>query len=509
MAEDLSAACLVTVVATVAICANAVWSSPPRFDGAGYSLLARACLAGEGYRAVDHPDRPRHAHFPPGYPLALALVWSITGISARAAHIASVVFTTGACLAAWRWFRFLMPAPVALALGLALAVNWLWARTGSAIQSEPLYMLLGQLTILAAARAGRPRSRASDTIALTLLLAGSLLTRHIAVGLALAIFIDLVARGRRSQAVTIAAVTTLLIAPWLGWMIAVGRSAATQPGMLVTGGWPLVGTITRQAVFYVERMPDQITGPFVEYGTASRSGAAMTGLRIWAACASMVVVAGWARLMRRQRRRLAGLVPFLTLGVLVLWPFTEAGRFLIPLVPFILLGAVEGIVVLGGWLCRQIGVRLWPSRMRMKAAWLVLAVSMPYSAYMLATGRTRAQELTHRDFDAACEWLATNADRPGPVLSRHPGEVFWRTGRQGLEVATTERPGAADAGPDAISRIIATYRVAYVLVDRERYAGAPSSPLSQFVTEHPEQVRAAWERGSVAIYEVIRPYESK
>ena len=137
---------------------------------------------------------------------------------------------------------------------------------------------------------------------------------------------------------------------------------------------------------------------------------------------------------------------------------------------------------------------------------LVLAVSLPYSAYMLVTGRVRAMEASHADFDAACAWLASHADRPGPVLTRHPGEVFWQTGRQALEVPTSERPGDVDADADAIARTIATYRVAYLLIDQERYALATPSPLARFVAEHPERARKVWGReadgSSVVIYEV-------
>ena len=149
-----ASACLIAAASALSACGNAAWSAPPRYDGAGYAVLARALLEGQGYRAIDHPDRPRHAHFPPGYPLLLAATWRVTGVSASAAHAASVLCTVGATLAAWCWFRRLMSGPAALLLGLALSVNWLWARTGGAIQSEPLYMLLGQLTILAASRAG-------------------------------------------------------------------------------------------------------------------------------------------------------------------------------------------------------------------------------------------------------------------------------------------------------------------------------------------------------------------
>ena len=95
-------------------------------------------------------------------------------------------------------------------------------------------------------------------------------------------------------------------------------------------------------------------------------------------------------------------------------------------------------------------------------------------------------------FDAACAWLAWHGDRPGPVLTRHPGEVFLATGRQSLEVSTSERQGEPDASPDAIARTIARHRVAYLLIDEDRYLNAPSGPLGRFVAERPQGVRRVW-----------------
>ena len=34
--------------------------------------LRLSLVRGDGYREIDRPDAPRHGHFPPGYPLALA-----------------------------------------------------------------------------------------------------------------------------------------------------------------------------------------------------------------------------------------------------------------------------------------------------------------------------------------------------------------------------------------------------------------------------------------------------
>ncbi len=144
------------------------------------------------------------------------------------------------------------------------------------------------------------------------------------------------------------------------------------------------------------------------------------------------------------------------------------------------------------------------SRRRAFAAGVLLLTSLPYSFFMLATGRTRALEATHRDFDAACEWLAGPRARPGVVLSRHPGEVYLRTGRPGLEVSTAERPGLENADPESVAQTINDYGVAYLLIDKERYAGAPASPLEKYVARHPDRVRLVWGRVSdpVVVYEV-------
>src|SRR6185312_17348617 len=147
----------------------------------------------------------------------------------------------------------MIPPVAALILGLALSVNWLWARTGGAIQSEPLYLLLGQGTILLAARAGDAGStvaRASRAALLGALLAACLLTRQVAVGLALAVLIDLALRRRWREAGIVAIVAALLVSPWLAWMASAGPTGRTQAGLLLQGDGTRLGRIDAQVVFY-------------------------------------------------------------------------------------------------------------------------------------------------------------------------------------------------------------------------------------------------------------------
>jgi hypothetical protein len=195
-----------------------------------------------------------------------------------------------------------------------------------------------------------------------------------------------------------------------------------------------------------------------------------------AALASAVVGFGWLCLLCDRRRRLIALVPLTTLALLLIWPFTEAGRFLVPLAPMVLAGAVEGLARLAA----QLGMR----RARVRAAVLVLAASIPYSAYALISNRAAAAQRTHANLDAACAVIAADATTTGPVLTRHPGDVFWLTGRQALAPA-------ADSDR-ALDAVIARYGVAYLLVDEDRYANAPKSPLARYAEARPTQFSRVW-----------------
>ena len=165
------------------------------------------------------------------------------------------------------------------------------------------------------------------------------------------------------------------------------------------------------------------------------------------------------------------------------WPFTEAGRFLVPLVPFLLVGTAEGLARVG-------------SMGRVRAAWMLLALAIPYTVYSAIPSRVVARERTHADFDDACHWLAGRMHRPDSlVLTRHPGEVFWQTRFQAI---------ASPDDPAAIARLAESRVLVYLMVDDERFANAPASPLGRYIAAAGGRLSKVYDRG-VAIYEVTSP----
>ncbi|CAN5822463.1 hypothetical protein BH23PLA1_BH23PLA1_31760 [soil metagenome] len=476
------AAVLIVLLAFLAIGGSTSFRVPPRFDGAGYAVLAPSLQSGQGYRSIDHPDRPRHVNFPPGYPAVLAGLWSVTGPSAASAHALSWICVTAAVVLAWRWFRTFYGRRVAFLLGLALAMNWTWHRVGGSIQSEPLYLLGQQLVLLLTFRARRLGGLWRGLV-LGLLLAACVLTRQVGIVLAAVVLLDLGLARRWGVGLASGMALLILLAPWLAWQAKAGGK--TQADWLP--GDRLGEVVTGNISFYVARLPDTLTGPFVEVATVFRPSAAGPAM-LFAILSTAVLLAGGAFALRSRRRRLAGLLVSGTLALLLVWPFTEAGRFLVPLVPALLVLGVEGLAGIG----RRFGLR----KARQWSAGLLLVLAIPYASYALISGRSAAQQRLQEPFDAACRWLARHDDRPGPVLSAYPGEVHWFTGRQGVA------PQPED-GPEEVARLIDRYEVAYLLVTINRFARAPDDPIFQFVQDRPDLVEPLYgEDGPVRIYEV-------
>ncbi len=475
------------LIISILTLATMSWTEPPRYDGAGYATLGKAIAEGRGYRDISRPDAPRHTHFPPAYPGLLALLWKVSGTDNPGrftilAHAASL-----ACMAlgVWsfgRWWSSTEPREVATCLTLALAVNWTWVKTGGVIRSEPLAVAIGGLALLVARRLSSARTLLVGLVALIFLLGFGMLTRQVFACWVFALALDLGLHRGRSAAIFLLGGVAILFAPWAFYQVRIGEG--TQSGLFRREG--LLPLVADQSLFYARRIPDSIAGPFIEVATVfGRSSWLSTLASAGGIAATSVVIFGWVRLVRSPVRRLGGLIPLATLPLLLVWPFTEAGRFLIPLVPFVLMAAVEG----GAFFLRKLGVdrpEIWASR-------LVLAISLPYSVYAVGSNRAGAERATQRDFDAACAWIADQTTPEGPVMGRHPGDLAWLSRRLAVPIPDGDQLKIAEA--------IRRERVAFLVIDDDRYARSPDNPLRSLVTGSP-WVQKVWGRGTTSVYRV-------
>lgn len=494
------------ILSTVAIGMSVDFQAPPRFDETGYAILGLSLAQGQGYREIDKPGQPLHAHFPPGWPAALAATWSVVSPAAcpptTSAHALILVISVGS-IALWGlWFQRISCPKLALALTFALAGNWFWIRLASELRSESLFILLSALVFLVETDATDPRTRARDILS-GLLIGAAILTRQAAVALLAAVLLNHLLHHRRKSAIFTGCTTLLTISPWLFWIATSGKPA--QAALLTADehSRSITRRLADQSLFYLIRLPDSLFGPFLETATVFRSTPALKALAwLLAAGFAIIFITGLAKIAKNPKTRLAATYLVLSLAMLIAWPFTEAGRFLVPLVPFVLLAFTDGLASVCQSL--KISINLKSELAEQFAPWLVAALCLPFGLYTWqkqVRGDAGSQD---HDFNRACAWLSQKTPASAIIASRHPGDVFWRSGRAGV---IWPESGEIDAAHWALI----SQNAAYLLIDTTRYAKASipawcsPGPLALKPDLFREVAPAGWSAQALRLYEVRQP----
>lgn len=346
---------------------RATWHPAPHSggDNAAYVALADALLEGRGYTEVWDPAAPPHTKYPPVFPLALAAAIGLGATTWGALKVVPLLFGVVALLgaAAWGWRRRgpLWGVVVALVTGWSAAflhyshyllsdvpflafimvALWLVERR----RDDPWGAVVGGPPPPAPGEeeAGRPAVGAGSVAAAFAVAALALFTRSAGLPLLLAIGIWLVL-ARRWRAAVAGAIAVGIPAAW--WFLrarhAVGDGAYSrefwmvdpyQPDLGEIGLFGLVPRAVENAVGYlVSHLPAALTG--------SGEGLALAGVAVGA-----LAVIGWARAVAREPGPVELFVP-LYFGLILVWPVVWSGdRFVLPLVPIVIVYAGEAL----GW----------------------------------------------------------------------------------------------------------------------------------------------------------------
>ena len=217
---------VVAVTCAIAVAALPNWPVGVFQDDGIYAVLGKALATGEGYRYLHLPGAPYATHYPPGYPLFLALLWKLSpGFPGNVAlfSFANVGFLGLASGATYVFSRVRLGlstlAAAATALATVAAVPTL--LFGLFVMSEPMFMALALLVLLAAERAaerGQPRD------ALLAGFAGGALAMVRSPGMFVvaALVLVLVLRGRFLAAACAAVGGGAFLVPWKLWVAAHG-----------------------------------------------------------------------------------------------------------------------------------------------------------------------------------------------------------------------------------------------------------------------------------------------
>lgn len=500
----------------------------PGGDNAGYMILGEALGGGQGYRDLHLPGTPLHTTYPPFYPAVLAVLGWLGGV--QLFKVASLALTTAAVgltgVLAGRW----LGGKSAVLLAGLVALNPVLLDYGHWVLSEALFvaLVLGCLVALEGIAVGdgsheevRPGWR---LFVLGLAAAAAaFLTRTAGLPLLLAVALwpALERWPRRlAGAVLVAALTAggwafyqQLAAPgeagYLGQLLLVdpyapeaGRTGAA--GLLVRGMenlWQYVSTV----------LPGSLG--LDASGRGAGPASLVTGVLVTA-----LALAGW---VGRARNRLgpSELFVFLYVGLIAVWPSVWTDRrFLLPVLPLLLLYAALGAGRLGGRLADATDGRARGIAVGILVGVLALlgvvdtARKVPerFACQMAYATGDPCISPAYRSFYAAARWAGENTPADAVVSNRKPRLFFLHARRRGFVYPYTsepelllrelERRGADHVVLDAVSGTTARYLVPAVQEHASRFEvlyreGEPATWVLRFRPSPETALRDLGDRG--------------
>lgn len=475
----------IAAVLAVSWALRATWHAAPHSggDNAAYVALADALLDGRGYTEVWDPAAPPHTKYPPVFPLALAAAIGLGATTWGALKGVPLLFGLVALAGTvgWGWRRrgplwgvlaalltgwsaaFLHYAHYLLSdvpfLAFTVVALWLVERRRSDEWGE----VVGAPPPRSEEGDAAPAAPGSVAVAAALGVAGlAWFTRSAGLPLLVAIGLWLVL-SKRWRAAAAGAVVLGLPSAW--WLLrarnAVGDGAYDREFWMVNPYQPELGEIGLFGLVprAVENAMGYLGGHLPAALTGSGEGVALAGIAV-----GFLALVGWGRAAAREIGPAELFAPLYTALILV-WPVVWSGdRFVLPLVPLVIVYAGEALA----W-----GVARFRADVAVPAmvtgVLVLLAVQgagVAYAAGVSGDCRAAARVggpwacsgIGMVQFTEAARWAGENVPEGSATLTRKP-RIWYAMGG----TPTRTYPFLAD--PDSLLAVAERAGATYVVLD--------------------------------------------
>ena len=466
---------LLPVFAAALAVAVALWASSPYavgvfHDDGVYAILGKSIATGQGYRFLHLPGAPAATHYPPGYPLLLALVWKIAPnfpdnvpafLFANALLLGAVtvgVYRFATAVLDWR-----PRAAAAVAIVATLSTPLL--MLSSLVLSEPMFAALLFPVVIGAERLVRDDDGDTGRTVLVALGLGVLaLVRTHAIALTIALLAVLVARRRWRTAFLCAVVTGATLIPWQLWLLAhaggIGGSLSGSYGTYSAwlfdgasgGGLPFIArTILLNAREVGALFADHFA---IADGARTRMVASLIAL-------TLTAIGAW-----RAAKRSPVFVVFAVVYAIILlvWPFTP-WRFVYAVWPAVVLFIGETVALVVTWRPNANGA-LRVAVALMLAVVCIGAVREETRAYSQRSWSRPAADATAQ-IAPLLRWVVARTNAKDVLAVDGEQLVFLFTGRRAVPVAPFTaaeyiHPRTAEQNAASLRQLIQDVPVDYI-----------------------------------------------
>ena len=436
-------------------------------DSAQYITLAESFLKGQPFRMINYPSAPVSTLYPPLFPLMLLVPVSVLGRDFLALHFLGALAGFGALIYLYRLFLRYTGLKTAFFIVLYCSLNWAVILYSSAyILSDIPFLFFSAFALYSAARYSQENRMSFVTgIILCLGIMLSYFTRYIGIALGAGILCAL-AQAQQSRILRfkkIIFVSVLFGIIVMVWKIIMAYLSAQnyshmnyfivlnpyvpEKGLLSDNPWYLVLRIIEGINYHFTQARDVFFLFISRQWVWARD---VSGL-----CVLICSFTGFWKTWKENRGCVFHYYFIFYLAIIVMWPYKEGVRFLIPVIPFIAYYCFSGAAFAAGLIFKK-----WKSRAIYIGAGLMIAVSLVNLAvaWTLTPRNTLDLPPYYRNFITVHEWLKNNTLESAVVMSRKPTITYFLSGRKAIGIPFTLNQGE-------IKKIIADNSVLFIVLD--------------------------------------------
>ena len=462
-------------------------------DDSIYVTTAKSLATGQGYRIISLPYEPAQTKYPPFYPILLSMIWRAypkfpTNLIAM--MLLSTVVTIVLLVTTWRYLtdHLYSAVPLANIVIVLTALNWRTLILATSIFSEMLFAFLSVAALYLAEKYEKERAHPPLALLLGILMGLTFLTRSSGIALMIAVGSYFFVRRRWRQALLPLGVASLFVIGWVVWSYANRTTFSTGNATYYTsyvkdfasilndvGDHSISAKLGAIANIVVENLIGAIVVsiPVVCTGLNYGSVASLSGLSLGLTVGTillffLVIAAGFVRHSLRGFRLLHYFV-ISYLALHLFWPYASYDRFLMCVLPFLLLFFITEFELPISLIKRKASSQISG---KMSAGFIaimlflcagVLLFSYIYGISQTLSSLNEADKHSAEDY-RLIDWINQYTNGDDILICYRDPKYYLYTGRKAISFSWPKKGSSWEGQQDLIRRIVNETKGRYLIL---------------------------------------------